>query len=52
MKAKYIGNWINHEGRTVLKYEYRGKFYEITDYGWVVNHYRGNIKMRKHILMK
>ena len=35
MKAKYIGKWINHEGRTVLKYEYRGKFYEITDYGWV-----------------
>ena len=33
MKAKYIGKWINHEGRTVLKYEYRGKFYEITDYG-------------------
>ena len=34
MKAKFIGKTYGVDGNPVLEYEYRGRKYEVIDYGW------------------
>ena len=34
MLAKLIDKWAGENGTTVLQYQYKGKNYIVTDYGW------------------